>query len=70
MALEIIILSEVHRKEKDKSMISLTHEIFKKDTNEFSYKTEEDSQTYKTNSWLPKGKGRGLNLKFEVNRFK
>ena len=26
-------------------------------TNEFIYKTETDSQTLKTNLWLPKGKG-------------
>ena len=29
----------------------------KYDTNEFTYKTETDSQTQKTNLWLPKGKG-------------
>ena len=29
----------------------------KKDTNELIYKAEIDSQTYKTNLWLPKGKG-------------
>ena len=68
MALEIIILSEVHQKEKDKNKISLIHEIFKKDTNEFIYKTEVDSQTYKINFRLPKGKGGELNLKFEINR--
>ena len=28
----------------------------KKDTNELIYKTERDSQTYKTNLWLPNGK--------------
>ena len=27
------------------------------DTNELIYKTEIDSQTQKTNIWLPKGKG-------------
>ena len=27
------------------------------DTNEFAYKIERDPQTYKTNLWLPKGKG-------------
>ena len=27
-------------------------------TNELIYKTETDSQTQKTNLWLPKGKGR------------
>ena len=30
----------------------------KNDTNELIYKTEIDSQTQKTNLWLPKGKGR------------
>ena len=29
----------------------------KDDTNELIYKTEKDSQTSKTNLWLPKGKG-------------
>ena len=29
----------------------------KKDTNELISKTERDSQTQKTNLWLPKGKG-------------
>ena len=46
MALEIIILSEVSQKKKDKyHMISLICEIFKNDTNELIYKTETDSQT-------------------------
>ena len=31
----------------------------KKGTNKLIYKTERDSQTQKTNLWLPKGKGRG-----------
>ena len=31
----------------------------KSDTNELIYKTETDSETLKTNSWLPKGKGWG-----------
>ena len=29
------------------------------DTNELIYKTETDSQTEKTNLWLPEGKGGG-----------
>ena len=29
----------------------------KNDTNELTYKAETDSQTQKTNLWLPKGKG-------------
>ena len=32
------------------------------DTNELIYKAETDSQTWKTNLWLPKGKGRGDKL--------
>ena len=31
----------------------------KSDTNELTYKTATDSQTKKTNLWLPKGKGGG-----------
>ena len=31
----------------------------KNDKNELIYKTETDSQTSKTNLWLPKGKGGG-----------
>ena len=52
--LEIIILSKVSQKEKDEDMKNE-----KKDTNELIYKTERDSQTLKTNLWLPKGKGGG-----------
>ena len=44
MDLEIIILSEVSQKEKDKYRMELI------------YKTETDTQTLKTNLWLPKGK--------------
>ena len=58
MDLEIIILSGVSQKDKDKyHMISLICGIQKNDTNELIYKTETDSQTSKTNLWLPKGKG-------------
>ena len=57
--LDIITLSEVSQKEKDKYMISLICGIFKKDINGLIYKTETDSQTQKTNLWLPKGKGGG-----------
>ena len=31
----------------------------KYDTSELIYKTETDSQTWKTNVWLPEGKGMG-----------
>ena len=44
--LDIIILSEVSQKEKDKyNMISLLCSILKNDTNELIYKTEMGSQT-------------------------
>ena len=46
MDLEIITLSEVSQKEKDKyHIISLICGIFKNDTNELIYKTETDLQT-------------------------
>ena len=62
MDLEIIILSEVSQTEKDKyHMISLICGILKNDTNELVYKTQTDSQTWKTNLWLPEGKGGGIN---------
>ena len=35
----------------------------KNDTNELIYKTEIDSQTWKTNLWLPTGKGERINKK-------
>ena len=48
------------KSEKEKyHMISLLYGILKSDTNELIYKTETDSQTSKTNLWLPKGKGGG-----------
>ena len=60
MDLEIIILSEVSQTEKDKyHMILLICGILKNDTNELIYKTETDSQTQRTNLWLPVGESRG-----------
>ena len=38
----------------------------KNDTNELIYKVETDSQTQKTNLWLPTGKGRGVVINQEV----
>ena len=58
MTLEIIILSEVSQTEKDKYYITYTWNL-KNNTNESIYKTEADSQTQKTNLWLPKGKDDG-----------
>ena len=57
--LEIITLSKMSPVEKYKyHMISFICEIYKKkDTNESMCKTEIYPQTWKTNLWLPKGKG-------------
>ena len=38
----------------------------KNDTNELIYKTETDSETQKTNLWLPKGKGWGQTRSMEL----
>ena len=46
-------------RERQISYTSLTCGILKNDTNELIYKTGTDSQTLKTNLWLPKGKGAG-----------
>ena len=62
MDLEIVILSEISQTDKDKyHMILLICGIFKNDRNVLIYKTEIDSQTQKTNLWLPKGSGGGIN---------
>ena len=57
MDMEIIILSEVSQTEKDNSTYMRNLKKEKKDTNELIYKTETDSQTQRTNLWLP-GSGR------------
>ena len=61
MKLEIVILSKLDRKRQ------ILYDIIymwylKNNTNESIYKTETDSQTQKTNLWLPKGKGGRGNL--------
>ena len=64
--LETVILGQ---KEKDKChMISLICRIY--DTNEFTYRTEIDSQTQKISLWLPKGKaGLGINQEVGINYY-
>ena len=43
---------------------------FRKTETKNQFKTERDSQTQKTNSWLPKEKGwGGINQEFEINTF-
>ena len=60
MQLEILIVREVSQKEKDKIPYDITYIWNKKyGTNEPIYKTETDSHTWKTESWLPRGKGLG-----------
>ena len=54
MNLEIIILSEVSQAEKGKYIIYIWN--LKNNTNEYTYKTEEDSQTQKTNLRLLGGR--------------
>ena len=55
MNLESVILSEVSQTEKEK----ISHDIpymqnpKRYDTNDLTYKTETDSQTWKTSLWLP-----------------
>ena len=58
MDLDIFILSEVSQTEKDKYMnISYMWNLKNKnDTNELIVKTRTDSQSLKTNLWLPKEK--------------
>ena len=57
VTLENIILSKRRQKEKDEYHMIKPVES-KKNTNESMYKIETDSQTQKTNLWLPKRKGR------------
>ena len=63
MQLEIIILSEVNQKEKDKYH-DITYKCnLKYGTNEPICKTETDSQTQRTDLWLPRCRGRGMDWK-------
>ena len=74
MDLEINILSEVSQRGKDRyHMISLIRERnLKYDTNEHIYKPETDSQTQKTDLWLPRGKWgwRSMGSEFGTSRCK
>ena len=57
MHLEIIIPSELRERQISYHIPYMWN--LKNDTNALTYKTEIDSQTVKTNLWLPKGKGGG-----------
>ena len=55
MDLDVIIVGEVSQTKTN----IICHHLYvesKKDTNELIYRIETDSQTQKTNLWLPKGK--------------
>ena len=59
MDLEIVILSEVSQKEKEIPCDTTYIWNLKYDTNELIYERETDSQTYRTDLWLPRGRGVG-----------
>ena len=60
MELEIFILSEV-RKRKTNTWNDITYTWnLKYGTNEPIYKTETDSQTWRTDLWLPRGREEGV----------
>ena len=57
MELEIIILSEVSQKDKYHIISYMTYVWnLKYDTNEHIYETETDSQTQRTDLWLPQAR--------------
>ena len=58
MQLEIIILSEVSQKGKDKYHTTYMWKL-KYDTHEPIYETETESWTLRTDLWLPRGRGLG-----------
>ena len=60
MQLEILILSEISQKEKDRYHIDITYMCnLKYGTNEPVYKTKTNSQTWRTDLWLPRERGEG-----------
>ena len=58
MGLEILILSKAKRERQILCDIIYMQNL-KYDINELIYETETDSQTQKTNLWLPKGRRGG-----------
>ena len=66
MELEIIILSEVIQKEKNKHhIISHMWDLKHSDTNELICKKEIDSQTLRTDLWLPRERVGGGGMEWE-----
>ena len=70
--LEIVILSEVSQKEKEIPDDITYMRNLKYGTNEPIYKTETDSQTQRSDLWLPRGRvgERGMDWEFGVGRYK
>ena len=61
MDLEMVIVREVSQKREKQIPYDIAYMWnLKSDTNELIYET--DSQTQKTNFWLPKGKGSGRRI--------
>ena len=72
MNLEMIIPTEVSKSDREGQMsydISYMSNLKKNDVNELVYKTDKDSQTQKTNLWLPKGERGRDKLGFGINRY-
>ena len=60
MQLDILILGEVSQK-KRQILYDITYMWnLKYGTDESIYKTEKDLQTWRTDSWLPRGRGTGV----------
>ena len=59
MNLEVVILSKVSQKERQIPYIVTCTWNLKYDTNELIYETETDSQTERTDLWLPRGRELG-----------
>ena len=71
MDIEVII--HQWSKSESKTPYDITYmQNLKYEANEFIYDIEIDSQTQKTNLWLPKwnGCGEGINQEFGINRYK
>ena len=72
MDLEMIILNKVSEKETKIPYDIIAMCNLKYDTNELIYETETDSQTYRTDLWLPRESvgGGGMDWEFEISRCK
>ena len=67
MDLDIVIQSEASHKEKSKYYISLICGIQKTDADELICKAEIKTQIQRTNIWIPRGEGGGMNWQIEID---